>query len=214
MKRCDNVSIEDGQRWLRDAQISERGMDSNNLRNIECAIVYFSEKYNNRMISHSEDLLEDVAQYSTVLTQKRGGELIIEMGSFEDSKLEELLSFGLELPEVPPQTIYLTENAEKECLAVSICDDHVMRDLKNGPVELTATTVEDLYPLRAVSGEDIVDVLDFLEKVGACRYDGDVYIFDRQNQRDIFRVKEIVRNQRVDEYLGDSEEEQKSLGEF
>ncbi|MCJ0620100.1 hypothetical protein JZX76_11440 [Haloarcula hispanica] len=214
IKRCDNLTIEGGESWLKDAEISERGMNHNNLENIETAIVYMEDRYQNEILKYSEDIIDKIAEKAVVLSQQRGGKLSSERGSFSDTAIDSFFSNGVSLPDVPPQTVYLNEEVEKECLAVSICHDHVLRDLKNGRVKLTPSTAEDLYPNRAINVGDVIDVLNFLSEIGACRITDDEYVFEQGHQRNIFKVMDIVGRTRVDEYMDYPDKKQSSLDEY
>lgn len=211
MERCEAVSIEDGEEFLKDAQIGEYGLDHTNLENIEPAIVYLEQPYQAEMTPNADELLSDIANVAVVMTQSKGDQLQIRRGAFEESTLNSFLSSGLPLPDVPSPTIYLNEEVEKECLAVSICFDHVLKDLKDGHVSLSPSQVEDLYPNRAIEIDDVIDVLDFLDECGACEKDDNTYVFKQRHQEQIFSVKELVSQQRVDDYM---EHRQRSLEDY
>jgi len=214
MEHCDSVTIEDGINWLKNAQVTRYGMDHNDLENIEPAIVYDKSRYEEEIEPYADDRLDDIASYSPILSQSKGGKLSIERGSFGENALDSFFADGVPLPEVPPPTIYLTEGLERESLAVSICLDHVIRELKHGRVELSPTDVEDIYPRRAVELDDIVHVLDFLDEVGACRFDNEKYVFEQGHQRNFLDVKRIVSEERVDDYMDFSSDQEPTLDDF
>lgn len=211
MERCEAVSIEDGEVFLKDAQIGDYELDHTNLENIESAIVYLEEPYQTEIAPYADELLSDIADLAVVMTQSKGGQLQIQRGSFAESELDSFLSSGISLPDVPSPTIYLNEEVEKECLAVSICFDHIIKDLKDGPVSLTPSRVDDLYPNRAIRVDDVIDVLDFLDECGACKKEDNTYIFKQRHQENIFNVKDLVSQQRVDDYM---EHKQRSLEDY
>lgn len=218
MERCASVTIEDAEDYLKDSKMSDYDLDPNGLSTVDPCIVFFEERFHTDIEGdpYDEQDLQSIVDDldCPILTQSRDGRLAIERGSFEATELDSFLTTGVPLPKIPPQTIFLNEGIEKESLAVSICFDHVLRDLKNGRIALTPETVEDLYPMRAVDYRDIQDVLQFLSEVGACRESEDgEYIFEQAHEANIFQVKDIVSEQRVEDFLDDSEDNY-SLDEF
>lgn len=216
MERCYAVTIEDARNYLKEAEVSKYGLDKDSLDTVESCIVYMENRFHEHIdISPNQKTLNSITSHCPILTQARDGQLRIERGEFSEKNLDSFLSSGVPLPKIPPQAIFLNEEAEKESLAVSICLDHVMRDLKNGRVTLDESKVEDLYPTRALDYRDISDVLDFLNQIGACREEGNNgYVFEQGHQRNIFRVKDFVAKKRVDDYLDNPEHSQALLDEF
>lgn len=218
MGRCASVTIEDAKSYLKDAKMSNYGLDPNSLSTVDPCIVFFRDRFYADIEGdrHDEQDLQSIENQlgCPVLTQKRHSQLTIARGNFADTGLHSFLSSGVPLPKIPPQSIFLNEAIEKESLAVSICFDHVLRDLKNGRVTLTPETVADLYTMRAVSYRDIKNTLQFLSDVGACREsDDEKYVFEQAHQTNIFNIKDILSEQRVDDFLDDNEDNY-SLGEF
>lgn len=218
MQRCASVTIEDAEDYLKDSKMSEYGLDPNGLSTIDPCIVFFEDQFHADIEGdpYDEEDLKSITDDldCPILTQNRDERLAIERGSFEATELDSFLTTGVPLPKIPPQTVFLNEGIEKESLAVSICFDHVLRDLKNGRIVLTPETVEDIYPMRAVDYRDVQDVLQFLSEVGACRESEDgEYVFEQAHKANIFQVKDIVSEQRVDDFLDDTEDNY-SLDEF
>lgn len=218
MERCASVTIEDAEGYLKDSKMSEYGLDPNNLSTVDSCIVFFEDRFHADIKGdpYDEQDLESITSDldCPVLTQSRDGRLAIERGSFEATELDSFLTTGVPLPKIPPQTFFLNEGIEKECLAMSICFDHILRDLKNGQIALTPEAVEDLYPMRGVAYRDIQDVLRFLSEVGACRESEDgKYVFEQDHRVSILQVKEIVSERRVEDFLDDTEGNY-SLDEF
>lgn len=218
MQRCANVTIEDAEGYLKDSKMADYGLDPNSLSTIDPCIVFFEDQFHADIEGDprdEQDLKSITDDFNCpILTQNRDDRLDIERGSFEDAELNSLLNTGVSLPKIPPQTVFLNEGIEKECLAMSICHDHVLRDLKNGRVVLTPEAVEDLYPMRAVGYRDIQEVLQFLSEVGACRESEDgEFIFEQAHEENIFQVEEEVSEQRVDDFLDDTQEHYR-LDEF
>lgn len=216
MERCASVTIEDGQEYLRNSDhISQFGFDHHDLENIETAIVFMKHAYVNDIRPHNTDELTELEAVCAVLTQARGQMLQIERGSLGDPDLDSVLSNGIPLPSVPPTAVFLNEGVEKESLAVSLCLDFVIPDLKHGEVTLRTTEIDDIYPKRAVSGDDINDVFQFLKVIGACEQVGrGEYRFTKGDQQKIFAVTDKVNQQRVDDYLEDLKGRQASVHEF
>lgn len=216
MERCAEVTIEDGQEYLRNSDyFSNFGFEHTDLAGIEPCIVFTKEKYDSQIRTHNGDLLDRIEEHCPILTQFRGGELSIERGQFGEAGLNSFLQSGISLPAIPPTAVFLNEEVEKESLAVSICYDIVMPDLKNGEVVLSTTDVDNIYPGRAISIDDVFDVFHFLADVGICEeIDRGEYRFDQESQREIFQVIDVVSEQRVDEYLHDIDEEQSDVRDF
>lgn len=218
MERCASVTIEDAENYLKDSKMSNYGLDPNEISNVDPCIVFFEDRFKSDIENdpYDEQDLQSIKEDHDcpILTQKRDGLLTVERGSFQAATLDSFLTSGVPLPKIPPQTIFLNEGVEKESLAVSICFDHVLRDLKHGRITLTPQDVEDLYPKRALDYRDIQDTLHFLSEVGACsNSNDDEYVFTQAHESNIFKVKNIVSEQRVDDFL-DEDGTNYSLDEF
>lgn len=217
MERCNAVTIEDGQEFLNESDyFSRHGFDHKNLSAVESCIVFIKEQYNNYIDqSYNQNELSDLVSYGPVLSQGRGKQLTIERGGYGNSELDSFLSKGISLPKIPPTAVFLNEEVEKESLAVSICYDQIIPDLKHGPTSITTTEIRDMYPERTINIDDLLDVMTFLGSIGACDQTGDrEYTFDQTHGKALFGVKDVVAEQRVDEYLQKRNEDQSDLGEF
>lgn len=217
MERCDAVTIEDAIDYLRNSGYFSRfGFDHNNLTAVEPCIVFTKDVYDNEIdVHYNEQRLSEIESYCPILTQSRGGELVVERGSFGEAGLDSFLKSGIELPAIPSTAVFLNEGVEKESLAVSLCYDVVIPDLKGGEVVLKTTEIDDLYPSRAISIDDVLDVFNFLESISACeKIDSDTYRFSRDAQKEIFNVVDKVSEKRVDEHLHDLDDDQSDVTDF
>ncbi|GAA0476537.1 hypothetical protein MUK72_01295 [Halococcus dombrowskii] len=216
MERCEKITIEDAEEYFVDSNyFDDRGFARGDISNVEVCIVFDKDRYENRVDAYNSAKLDEMQSYCTVLSQSRGGVLQIERGGFDNAELESLLKGGISLPSSPPTTVFLGEEVEKESLAVSICYDKVMPDLKHGSVELSVSEIRDFYPKRSVSVQDIIDVLTFLNGISACTQISErKYRFREDHQKNIFGVKSSVSKQQVDEYLHENNKNQSSIGDF
>lgn len=217
LERCNAVSIEDGQDFIKNSDYLRRqGYDHNELTNVEVCIIFMDDRYNNHINQpYNNTALEDLRSYGPILVQGRGSQLKIVEGEFDEQRLDDLLREGIPLPVIPPTAIFLNEGVEKESLAVSICYDQVVPELKHGPVELSTTDIDDLYPQRAINTQDVFDVMDFLVEIGACEEIGRRrYKFSEQNQKNILGVNDIVSDQRVDVYMNQFSNDQSQIDNF
>lgn len=217
LERCNAVSIEDGQNFIRNSDhLRRQGFDHNELTNIDTCIIFIEDRYEEHIDNSYNDIaLTELESHGPILTQGRGSELRIARGEFNNDRLNNLLDEGIPLPNIPPTAVFLNEGVEKESLAVSICYDHVIPELKHGAVELSTTDIDDIYPQRSINTQNIIDVMKFLEEIGACEQIGPrQYQFDKQNQKNILHVNDIVSEQRVDVYMNQISDDQSQIDNF
>jgi hypothetical protein len=216
MERCNAVTIEDAEEYLRDSDyFDDQGFTRGDISSIESYVIFNKERYDDRVSRHNSGELEELESYCEILSQSRGSMLKTERGEPDGTELRSMLDNGISLPKSPSSTVFLGEEIEKESLAVSICYDQIIPDLKHGPLELSASDIRGLYPNRSVSIQDIVDVMRFLDQINACSQISDrKYRFDDGNRRNAFGVKDIVSKQRVDEYLENIHDNQSGIDDF
>lgn len=218
IERVDSVTIEDGEDFLVDSDyLDNQEFSRGDISSVEPCIIFNKNRFDDRISPHNDDELNELESYCGVLSQSRGGSLQIERGGFTDSDLDSLLTAGISLPQVPSTTVFLSEQVEKESLAVSICYDHVIPDLKHGPQQLSIADIRHLYPERAFDIEKVEDVMKFLHHIGVCsKISNREYEFDDNLLDEAFRVTSIVSEQQVDEYLSASQDDddQSEIGDF
>ncbi len=206
----NELSIESAEDFLKNAEYGEA-----EVTNIQGCIVYdeeFLEKCEQEW-ENCEEELNDIKDKTAVLGQKRDSKLKLNGGEL-NGELEELLDDGIGLPKNPKTEILLSEGVEHECLAVSICHDHVLPRLKNGKVELTPAGVTNLYPSRETPLDHIKEVLEFLDHVGACSTNSDgEYVFKDSNLKNIMDVISKVEEKMVSEYIGTEEDDENDDGD-
>jgi len=177
----------------------------------------YIEENRNQSESFTE-ALDEIKGYSVLMTQDYGGELRVLEGEFNDEgRLQRLLQEGVELPENPPDEIMLTEQMEKESLAMAICDiwGEQAVDYEDG-IEVSREEIRDYFaPRHNVNPSDLKLVLEFLDGFGACDQVEDEehrYRFTRGHMDSILEVESQVMEETVMEYL--QEEDQSSLDEW
>ena len=216
MVDCGGVSIEAAQNHLADTEIRSEGYDPNGLRHIQPCIVYY-ENFIEECKTYAEclDMLDELKEIAAVLTQDKGSSLERDGGTVVDDDLENALIEGIQLPKLPDKNIHLTEGAEKECLAFSICYDCVQNNMGKGRVTISTADVMEYYSNREILPQKISSVLHFLDEFGACREieDGE-YEFTTGHMRNIMRIEEQIDEKRVDEWLGEETQMQKSLSDY
>lgn len=211
-ERMASVDIEDAQEFMRNTDMYP-DFEPRDISKVDSVFVYSLKKYEDSIVNQSRKLseLEDKVE---ILTQERGGKLIIQRGQIQEQKLSKLLNQGIQLPGAVPRAVHLNENVERESLAASICYDYVLPSLKNGDVTISASDVGNIYPSRAVPDDKIRDVLHFLDLVGACDGSNDgQFTFTNQHRKKIHHIEEELYQNRVKDYL-EGYSKQRSLGEF
>lgn len=213
MDRYSQVSLEAAENFLADTDVS----DVSSLERVEFSIVYredFIEQCRNEWENCAEMLVQ-VEDKCPVLTQKKGSRLQLNSStSFDDTQLNEVLTDGVDLPKVPRRDILLSENAEKESLAVSICQDIALNNLV-GRFAVTPIEIRNFYGQRPNLDLDrIRRTLNYLHHIGACSVEDGEYVFTEHHEDEIIGIESNVREKRVEEALSDIEEEQAGLADF
>ena len=212
MERYDQIGLEAAEDFLGDT-----GVDNpSSVQRVESAIVYGQEFIENCR-SEWENCREKLSELESsipVLTQKRGGKLQLDSDTgFSDSNIHSVLSSGIKLPKVPQRDIYLSENAEKESLAVSICHDIALNNLV-GRFEIEPIEIRNFFGQRPnLDIERIRRTLEYLHEIGACTFnpDNETFVFTEHHEDAIISIEEKVRSERVEETLSDENEDQLGL---
>lgn len=213
MKRYNQVGLEAAEAFLSNADVDY------SVSRVESCIVY-DEEFLYKCREEWENCaktLEPVESKVPVLSQKKGSTLQISGPEvFEDDQLTEILSNGIPLPKAPQRNIFLSENAEKESLAVSICHDIVLNNLV-GRFSVSPVEVRNFYGKRPNLTVDRVErTLIYLNHIGACDLDEEtgLFMFTEHHEDEIIGVETRVRNERVEESLSEIDEDQVSLGDI
>lgn len=216
MERCDDLSIEAAQDFLKETSFSDPDLDPNDLRKIQPCIVYYNEAVEEcREHKSCVEALNELGEHAAVLTQEKGDSLQLDSGRIVDEELETALSSGLQLPEAPDKSVYLTEGVELECLAFSVCHDCVVNNMAHGRLSLSPSGVRDRYQNRAIPMDRVRTVLRFLDEIGACRNTDDAeYEFTQSHLRTIVSVQEYLADKPVEEWIDDDSDSQSGLDDF
>jgi len=206
MDRTASISIESAIDWLRDADMTASGYDPNNLNNIEPAIVYYNDFMEEcRTSSGCSNALDELAEHTAVLSQQKGGELILEEGDVSDANLRNRLTDGIPIPVAVDKAVYLTENIEREILAFSIVHDTVLNSIgKDNELAIKPEDIVERYRHRNVSVGKINDALEFLRQTGACVKIGDEFVFRYSNISTMMEVTEVLDDYTLRDYLTES----------
>ncbi|RDZ50450.1 hypothetical protein C5C07_19195 [Haloferax sp. Atlit-4N] len=218
MERCNGISYETIVDFLRDAEFNDRGLDPNELNNVESVIVYYTDFIEDcRSSTGCSSALDDLKQHSAVLSQQKGESLTLAEGTLEDNELKTLLRNGIRLPMLVDKKVYLTENTNREILAYSIAHDLVLNNLgKDDRLSITPSDVIERYRHREVPLEKVTDALQFLEKIGGCQQNSaGSYQFDRHRVGKLMQVQSKLEDARVAEFLESGQTKgQSSLEDF
>lgn len=203
--------------FLHDTEITEEDIEPSTVETFDHCIVFyenFVNKCRNKWQS-CRDALNDLEKVTPIMTMGRDSQLRLDAGNFESDDLNRILNNGISLPKIPEKTIYLPENVELEALSFSICNDIVMNNLKGGRHELTPSDVRNFYGRREIPLRKVKQALTFLNHVGACREQPDgSYEFSVHDIKQIAAVENKLRQQPVDEYLDNTDDNQAGLGDF
>jgi len=214
LERYNSISIDGMIEELEAAEVPERTQYDGDVRHIESCIVYqdMDEEWVKecRTAENCREMLEGMESESPILAQDYGGELRTIAGDFDSGRLDALFSSGVELPVNPKEEIMLTEQMEKEVLAVAICDSWGEQAIDHGdPVECNVSEVRDYFaPRFNIPPKKANRVLYYLSEIGACNHVEDLtYEFTRSHLSEILSIKQTVRDSRVEEVLDDVDEE-------
>lgn len=215
MGRCRSFSIDAIESELENAQVDEKTPYDGSVRTVDSCIIYqdMDEEYVQNCRSEWEDCreaLENLENETALLTQDFGGQLRRLAGSFESNRLDRLFDEGINLPQNPKQEVMITENMEKEILAVAICDIWGETAVNHeDPVSVNVTEIRDYFAPRFNIPSDRVNrVLYYLKKIDACDHvDGLEYEFRYGHLPEVLTIEQTVRDHPVDDYLTDEDEE-------
>lgn len=209
LERCNAVSINGIEDEFETAEVIEGLPYDGTVRDTESCIVYqdIDEEWVSDCRNEWDDcqeMLERLEAEAPVLTQDYGGTLRRVAGQFDSGRLQRRFNEGIELPANPKEEIMLTEQMEKEVLAVAICGTwgEEAMDHEN-PVQTNVNEIRDHFsPHFNVPPQKVNRVLYYLTEIGACNHVEDLtYEFDYTHLGEILTIKEIVRNERVESIL-------------
>ena len=214
MERCNQLTIDGVEEELEAADVQDKTPYDGEVRTIDRCIVYHDideawveqcrEEWDN-----CRDQLEQLEQEAAVLTQDFGGTLRLVAGQFESGRLQHRFDEGVELPENPKEEFVLTEQMEKEILAIAICGIWGEQAVGYGdPVEVNVNQIRDHFaPTFNVPPKRVNRVLYYLTKIGACDHVEDLtYEFSRGYISEVLSIVQTVRGERVEEVLNDIDE--------
>jgi len=216
MERCNNLSIEAAQDFLKESSFNSPNRDPDDLRNIQSCIVYYDDNIEEcRKHESCVEALNELEKHAAILTQQKGDTLQLDSGPVVDKELENTLSSGLQLPEAPDKNIYLTEGVELECLAFSVCHDCVVNNMAHGRLSLSPSGVRERYQNRSIPMDRVRTVFRFLDEIGACRKtDNGEYEFTHAHMGTIVSVQDYLADKPVDEWIDDTSDSQVGLDDF
>jgi len=215
MSRCNDLSIDGVEEELRDAEVEEKTDYDGSVQTIDSCIVYqdIDEEWVENCRTEWDDCqerLEELEAETAILTQDHGGSLRCVAGKFESNRLERRFDRGIELPQNPKEEIVLTEQMEKEVLAIAICDIWGERVVDyEDPVQTNVNQVRDHFaPRFNIPPERVNRTLFYLHKIDACDYVEDLtYEFSRDHIQEILSIKTTVRDERVEDRLESVDED-------
>jgi hypothetical protein len=214
MERCNQLTIDGVEEELAAANVQESTPYEGEVQTIDRCIVYHDideewvEKCRNEWESCQKQL-ERLEQEAAILTQDFGGSLRRVAGEFRSGRLQHRFDNGIELPENPKEEFVLTEQMEKEILAIAICgiwgEQAVGYD---NPVEVNVNQIRDHFaPTFNVPPDRVNRVLYYLTEINACNHVEDLtYEFSRNHISEVLSITQTVRNARVEEVLDDVDE--------
>jgi len=217
MERMGQISIEEGQNFLKDTELNDPLLEPTELSDIQPLIVYpldtvLSCRNSDGCISR----MEEIGEFGAVLSQEKDGYLEYQEGNISDNALRATLNQGISLPKHPDTSIYLTENTDREILSYSICMDLVRPQFHTtNTVEIQPNDVYERYRGREIKRRKLIDALDFLDQIGACTSTStNIYTFRKKNIAEIMGVTEKLDKKRVTEWLSGEADKQRSLEDF
>jgi hypothetical protein len=209
MERCNELSIEAVENELRNAQIQEDTVYDGTIHTVDACIVYqdmheeFIENCRYEW-DNCQERLEELEKHTAILTQDYGGKLRRIAGEFESGRLQRIFDEGIELPQNPKRELMVSENMDKEILAVAICEiwGEKVVDHKN-PIKTNVNEIRDHFaPRYNLPPHRVNRVLYFLDKIGACDYIEDLtYEFSRDHLTEVLQIEESMRNAGVEDVL-------------
>lgn len=216
MKEYNRLGLESVENFAMQTELADQ-YSRDDIEAFEHCIIY-NEEFIEECKSeypNCRERLDELSEYSPVLTQDRGSSLLIDQGSFKSNEYDQRFSEGVPLPQATDKVIYLPENIELEALSYSISHDIVLNNLNGGSFEITPSEVQSFHGRRDIRLDKIKLSLEFLENMGACREQSDgSYLFHQNNLTEIFDVEELLREKPVTDYLGEIDEDQSGLGDF
>jgi hypothetical protein len=215
MERCNQLTIDAVEEELEAANVRNKTPYDGEVQTIDCCIVYHDideewvEQCRNEW-ENCREQLERLEQEAAVLAQDFGGTLRRVAGSFNSGRLQHRFDDGVELPENPKEEFVLTEQMEKEILAVAICgiwgEQAVGYD---DAVEVNVNQIRDYFaPTFNVPPQRVNRVLYYLTMIDACSHVEDLtYEFSRDHISEVLSINQTVRDQRVEDVLDDVDED-------
>jgi hypothetical protein len=215
MERCNRLTIDGVEEELEAADVRDKTPYDGEVQTIDRCIVYHDideawvEQCRDEW-ENCQEQLERLEQEAAVLTQDFGGMLRCVAGSFESGRLQHRFDDGVELPENPKEEFVLTEQMEKEILAVAICgiwgEQAVGYD---DAVEVNVNQIRNHFaPTFNVPPQRVNRVLYYLTEIDACNHVEDLtYEFSRNHISEVMSIVQTVRDQRVEEVLDDVDED-------
>jgi hypothetical protein len=215
MERCGELSIDGVEEELQAANVQEKTPYDGTVRTIDSCIIYqdIDEDWIENCRNEWDDCrgkLEDLEEKTAVLTQDYGGKLRRLTGAFESGRLQRQFNEGIELPLNPKEEIVLTEQMEKEILAIAVCDIWGEQAIDyEEPVQTNVNEVRDHFaPRFNIPPRKVNRTLYYLHMIDACDHIEDLtYEFSRNHISEILQIKETVRNERVENALEDENED-------
>lgn len=215
MERCNQLTIDGVEEELEAAEVENKTPYNGEVQTIDRCIVYHDideewvEQCRNEW-DNCQEQLERLEQEAAILTQDFGGSLRRVAGEFNSGRLQHRFDDGVELPENPKEEFELTEQMEKEILAVAICgiwgEQAVGYD---DSVEVNVNQIRDHFsPTFNVPPTRVNRVLYYLTEIDACDHVEDLrYEFSRDHISEVLSIIPTVRDQRVEEVLADVDED-------
>lgn len=214
MERCNQLTIDGVEEELEAADVRDKTPYDGEVQTIDRCIVYHDidemwvtqcrEDWEN-----CQEQLERLEEEAAILTQDFGGTLRRVAGDFESGRLQHRFDDAIELPENPKEEFVLTEQMEKEILAIAICGIWGEQAVGyQSPVEVNVNQIRDYFaPTFNVPPTRVNRVLYYLTEIRACDHVDDLnYEFSRDHISEVLNITQSVRDKRVEEVLRDVDE--------
>lgn len=214
--KYNEIGLEAIESHLKRTPISEEDLDPNDLRWLDHCTILRNEQYIAHQSGSADQRrkLQRLKDVSSIVTVRPGGLFSLEERDLRHDSLNTSLNEGIEVPESPPNVVYLTKNVEPESLAVGICEEIVLgSDLSDGGVALDFEDVKSHFG-RDLSYDQISDVFEYLRDIGACRKrrDDGMFSFTKYDLPQIMGVRSRLQRESVEEHLSQDEGDDSTTG--
>ncbi|WP_144049506.1 hypothetical protein [Halorubrum salipaludis] len=222
LSKYNNLDRESVENYLDRCDLSSSGYSKNELDNFDSCYVMSKRQYESHLSGGPElqERLDDLKTEGSIITASPGGKLIKENGGIHDSKIDQILSQGISIPNRTGKFVHLPRTVYPESLTVAICEEIVAgSDLSETGIKLRGSTVGDHFG-REIETDLGHRVLEYLRKINACRVkQGESeYTFTKYNLDVVLSIRKRLATDPIEETLSDdvggSSSQDMSLSDF